>query len=170
MKFPLSRIDPLRLLVFILLILPVLVLLGFGVLWLWQSGNLLYWLIALAGCGTLGYALQQWLVWRERQLLLDTVTEPNPDWPPSADAVWEQVEALAQTCNPEDWPLEEGTWVLELGQRVLETVAHRYHPNVEKPLLELTVPHTLLIIERASRDLRRDVAEKIPFSNRLTIA
>ena len=89
MKFPLSRIDPLRLLVFILLILPVLVLLGFGVLWLWQSGNLLYWLIALAGCGTLGYALQQWLVWRERQLLLDTVTEPNPDWPPSADAVWE---------------------------------------------------------------------------------
>ena len=59
--------------------------------------------------------------------------------------------------------------MLELGQRVLETVAHRYHPNVEKPLLELTVPHTLLIIERASRDLRRDVAEKIPFSNRLTI-
>lgn len=55
------------------------------------------------------------------------------------------------------------------GAKALQTVAHCYHPNVEKPLLELTVPHTLLIIERASRDLRRDVAEKIPFSNRLTI-
>jgi hypothetical protein len=34
---------------------------------------------------------------------------------------------------------------------------------VEQPLLELTVPHTLLIIERASRDLRAArYAEQIP--------
>ena len=169
MKTPLPGIDPLRLFVFILLILPLLALLGFGMLWLWQSDNLQYWLIAMVICGGLGYGLQQWLVRRERKLLSEAVTEPNPDWPPSADVVWQQVEALAETCNPQDWPLEEGTWVLELGQRTMETVAHCYHPNVEKPLLELTVPHTLFIIERASRDLRRDVAEKIPFSNRLTI-
>ena len=169
MKAPLPAVDPLRLLVLTLLILPVLALLGFGMLWLWQSGNLQVWLIAMVVCGGLGYGLQQWLVRRERQLLTDTVTEPNPDWPPSAEVVWRKVEALAETCNPEDWPLEDGTWVPELGQKALQTVAHCYHPNVEKPLLELTVPHTLLIIERASRDLRRDVAEKIPFSNRLTI-
>ena len=169
MKSPLPGIDPLRLLVLILLILPLLALLGFGMLWLWQSGNLQYWLIAMVVCGSLGYGLQQWLVRRERKLLTEAVTEPNPDWPPSADGAWQQVETLADTCNPEDWPLEDGTWILELGQKTLETVAHCYHPDVEKPLLELTVPHTLLIIERASRDLRQDVAEKIPFSNRLTI-
>lgn len=169
MKAPLPAVDLLRLLVLILLILPVLALLGFGMLWLWQSGNLQVWLIAMVVCGGLGYALQQWLVRRERQLLTDTVTEPNPDWPPSAEVVWQKVEALAETCNPEDWPLEDGTWVLELGRKAMQTVAHCYHPDVEKPLLELTVPHTLLIIERASRDLRRDVAEKIPFCNRLTI-
>lgn len=169
MKTPLPRFDPLRLLVFILMLLPVLALLGFGVLWLWQSGNLQVWLIAMVLCGGLGYGLQQWLVRRERRLLADAATEPNPEWPPSADVVWQKVEALAATCSPEDWPLEDGTWMLELGQKALETVAHCYHPDVEKPLLELTVPHTLLIIERASRDLRQDVAEKIPFSNRLTI-
>lgn len=169
MKTPLPAIDPLRLLVLILLILPVLALLGFGMFWLWQGGNLQYWLIAMVVCGGLGYGLQQWLVRRERRLLTEAVTEPNPDWPPSADSVWQQVEALAETCNPENWPLEEGTWMLELGQKTMETVAHCYYPDVEKPLLELTVPHTLFIIERASRDLRRDVAEKIPFSNRLTI-
>lgn len=169
MKVSLPRFDPLRLLVLILLVLPILALLGFGVLWLWQSGNLLYWLIAMVICGSLGYGLQQWLVQRERQLLMDAVTEPNPDWPPSANVVWQRVETLAQACNPEEWPLEDGAWMLKLGQRTMETVAHCYHPDVEKPLLELTVPHTLLIIERASRDLRQDVAEKIPFSNRLTI-
>ena len=89
MKKPLPRFDPLRLLVFILLILPLLALFGFGMLWLWQSNNLQYWLIAMVVCGGLGYGLQQWLVHRERQLLTDVITEPNPDWPPSADAVWQ---------------------------------------------------------------------------------
>lgn len=169
MKSTLARIDPLRLLVFILMLLPLLALLGFGFFWLWQSGNLQYWLIALVICGSLGYGLQYWLVRQQRQLLNAPVTAPNPQWPPNADAVWQRVEALAETCNPQDWPLEEGTWILSLGQKTLETVAHSYHPDVEKPLLELTIPHTLLIIERASRDLRRDFAEKIPFSTRLTI-
>lgn len=169
MKALLPAVNPLRLLVFILMLLPLLALLGLGFFWLWQSGNLQYWLIALVVCGGLGYGLQQWLVRQERQLLMDSSTEPNPEWPPSADAVWQRVEALAETCNPQDWPIEEGDWVMKLGQKTLETVAHCYYPDVEKPLLELTVPHTLLIIERASRDLRQDVAEKIPFSNRLTI-
>ena len=162
MKAPLPSVDPLRLLVFVLMLLPLLALLGFGALWLWQSGNLHYWLIALVVCGSLGYGLQALLVRRERQLLKDSATEPNPEWPPSAEKVWREVEALAQTCSPEDWPIEEGDWVLALGQKTMETVAHCYHPDVEKPLLELTIPHTLLIIERASRDLRQDVAEKIP--------
>lgn len=169
MKKPVAAVDPLRLLVAILLLLPVLALMGFGMLWLWQSGNLLYWLIAMVVCGVLGYGLQQLLVRQERQLLMNAATEPNPEWPPSADAVWQQVEALSATCNPEDWPLEDGRWIWDLGQKALETVAHCYHPEVEKPLYELTVPHTLLIIERASRELRRDIAEKIPFSNRLTV-
>lgn len=169
MKTRIPTIDPLRILVLVLMILPVLALFAFGVLWLWQNDTLQYWLMAMVGCGGLGYGLQQWLVQRERKLLAKAVTEPNPEWPPSAEVVWEKVEALAETCNPEDWPLEDGAWVLTLGQKTMETVAHCYHPNVEKPLLELTLPHTLFIIERASRDLRRDVAEKIPFSNRLTI-
>ncbi|MBS1222714.1 MAG: GTP-binding protein, partial [Proteobacteria bacterium] len=36
-------------------------------------------------------------------------------------------------------------------------------------MLELTVPHTLLIIERASRDLRADVTAHLPFSHQLTL-
>ncbi len=164
-----SLINPLRLLVFLLLILPILVLLALGVAWLWQNDYLIYWLGASVACGLLGYSLQHWLIQHESQALQNTTTDPNPTWPPSADAVWQQVEALAESTQPEDWPLENGAWVMELAQRTMQTVAHNYFPNVEKPLLELTIPHTLLIIERASRDLRQDVAEKIPFSHRLTI-
>lgn len=164
-----GKIDPLRLFALILLILPGLVLFLFGILWLWQSGNLLYWLMVMLICGGLGYGLQQWSLWRERKLLDEVVTEPNPDWPPSADVAWQQVKVLADETDPKDWPLEDGSWLFALGQRALETVSHCYHPNVEKPVLELTVPHALLIIEHASRDLRNDISDNIPFSDRLTI-
>lgn len=169
MKTLFGKIDPLRLLALILLILPGLVLFLFGIVWLWQSGNLLYWLAVMVICGGLGYGLQQWSVWRERKLLAEVVTEPNPDWPPSADVAWQQIKVLADEADPKDWPLEDGSWLLTLGRRALETVSHCYHPNVEKPVLELTVPHALLIIEHASRDLREDISDNIPLSDRLTI-
>lgn len=161
--------DSLRLLAFILLILPFLALLGFGMAWLWQHGFLLFWAFVMLLCSGLGYGLQQWLLRRDRKLLAEAATEPNPEWPLSADDAWQQVQTLAESCKPEDWPLEKGDWILKLGQRAMETVARCYYPDVEKPLLELTVPHTLLVIERAGHDLRRDVTENIPFSNRLTI-
>lgn len=162
-------IDPFRLLAFLLLVLPFLVLLGLGMLWLWQNSYLILWAIVMVICSGLGYGIQQWLIRRERKLLAEAATEPNPDWPLSADAAWEQVQALADSCDPKDWPIEEGDWVLALGRRAMEAVARCYYPDVEKPLFELTVPHTLLVIERASRDLRQDVIENIPFSNRLTL-
>ncbi|SEQ79240.1 hypothetical protein SAMN05421690_1001169 [Nitrosomonas sp. Nm51] len=169
MKILFYGIDPLRLLGFFLFILPFLALLGLGTVWLWQHGYLLFWALVMLICTVLGYGLQQLLVRRDRRLLAEAVTEPNPEWPLSADAAWDQVQTLAQDCKPEDWPLEKGDWILALGRHALETVARCYHPQVDKPLLELTVPHTLLVIERASRDLRRDVAGNIPFSNRLTV-
>lgn len=169
MKIPRFRINPLQLIALGLFTVPVLIAFGLGMLWLWQTGNLHYWFFITITCSSCGYGLQQWLALRERKLLTEAGTEPNPEWPPDADTAWQQIKTLAETCDPHDWPLEDGSWILELSRRTLETVARCYHPSVEKPLLELTIPHTLLIIERASRDLRQDVTENIPFSNRLTI-
>ncbi|MEK7779473.1 MAG: GTP-binding protein HSR1, partial [Pseudomonadota bacterium] len=92
-----SLFNPLRVLIFLLLIFPVLALLGFGIVWLWQSDYLVNWLIALAACGVLSYGLQSWLMQRESKLLRDATTAPNPTWPPNTDAVWNQVEALAES-------------------------------------------------------------------------
>lgn len=169
MKTILRWVDPIRLLALSLSALPFLAIFGFGVFWLSQLGNWHYWLIIMLASTGLGYGLQKWLEKRDRQLLEDVATEPNPEWPPNADEAWQEVIKLADECDPNDWPLEDEAWILKLGQQTLEKVSHYYHPDVEKPLLELTVPHTLLIIECASRDLRKDISENIPFSDRLTI-
>jgi uncharacterized protein len=169
MKALLRQIDAWRLVAAGLLVLPGAIVFGLGLFWLWQADRVWLWLLGFAACGALGLGLQRWLLWRNREMLAEAVTGPNPEWPASADAVWQQVDALARSCEPADWPLDDGSRVLELGRRTLETVARGCHPNADEPVLELTVPHTLLIIERAAHDLRTDVTEHIPFSHRLTI-
>jgi predicted GTPase len=169
MKQLLSRFDPLRLIALLLWTLPIIALLLLGALWLWQSHTLSWWLLAMAGCSAFGYGLQYWLTERKRRLLAEAKTEPDPCWSPKAEGAWAAVEQLAETVQPQDHPLDDGDRLWALGRQVLDGVARRYYPQAERPLLELTVPHMLLIIERASRDLRGAVVQNIPFSHKLTI-
>ncbi len=169
MKSWFDRFNRLRLLALTLWVLPLVALLPLGMLWLWQSETLSIWLIAMVVCSAAGYGLQRWLLRRDRALLAEAVTNSDPHWPPRAEKVWSTVEALAAHIQSEDWPLSDGSRLWTLGQNTLETVARRYYPTVERPALELTIPHTLLIIEQASRDLRTTITEHIPFSHRLSI-
>ena len=164
-----NRIDRLRLIALLLWTLPVAALLPLGLLWLWQSGNLPWWLAALLGCSAAGYAFQFWLRRRDRRLLAGAATTPDAQWPPRSKAAWDAIEAMAEGVRPVDWPLADGPRLATLGRDALEQVARVYHPQVERPLLELTLPHALLIIERACRDLRTEVTGQIPMSHRLTL-
>lgn len=162
-------LDPFQATALLLLSAPAVGVVLLGLYALWRSPNTLWWLAGFVLSAIIGYALQQWCVRRDRRLLAEAVTEPDPEWPPEADEVWQRVDAMAEALEPDDWPLDDGNRLWMLGRRTLETVAHAYHPETERPLLELTVPHALLIIERASRDLRADIIEHVPFSHRLTI-
>ncbi len=169
MSFWRKWINPIQLAALALFFLPTLAVFGLGIWWLWQGGYLLIWLAVVALCGAIAYGLQYWAARHHRAALNILLTAANPDWSPRAEEVWQQVEQLADHCNPEDWPLDNLDWIMALGKRTLDTVARCYFPQAAQPTLELTVPHTLLIIERASHDLRQDVINHIPFSHRLTI-
>ena len=165
----LNRGDRLRLIALLLWTLPVAALLPLGLLWLWQAGHLPWWLATMVACSALGYGFQFWLRRRDQRLLGGAQTAPDPQWPPRSQAAWDAIEALAAGLKPEDWPLTDNPRLTDLGREALELVARTYHPKVERPLLELTLPHLLLIIERACRDLRTEVAAQLPLSHRLTL-
>jgi predicted GTPase len=165
----LNRSDRLRLIALLLWTLPLTALLPLGLLWLWRTGNLLWWLAAMVACSAAGYGFQWWLRRRDRRLLAGAQTAPDPQWPPRAQSAWDAIEAIALGVKPEDWPLTDNPRLPDLGREALEAVARIYHPEVERPLLELTLPHLLLVIERAARDLRTEVAGQLPLSHRLTL-
>ncbi|MDQ2078243.1 GTPase [Marinimicrobium sp. ABcell2] len=168
MNLLLSRFGYLRIAALILTVSPLLVLPVLGLAWLWQNQWTLFWLAALLGFGLLGYFLH-WLDTRRTLKSLAGATNASPDWPAGSAGAWERVEALAQRIDPDDWALDDASRLLELGRLALDEVARHYHPGRERPLLELTVPHALLITERASRDLRLTISEQVPFSHQLTL-
>ena len=165
----LRGLDPLQVVALVLLSAPAIGVVLLGLYGLWRSDQTLWWLAGFVVSALVGYGLQQWCVRRDRRLLSEAVTQADPDWPPEADEVWRRVDALAEELEPDEWPLDDGGRLWALGRLALETVAEAYHPGTERPLLELTVPHALLIVERASRDLRGDIVEHVPLSHRLTI-
>lgn len=169
MKALFKQIDRWWLAALLLWTVPFVLLLPLGMLWLRQEGVLLVWLASLVVFSGAGYGLQFWLRRREQGILAAGQTQPNPDWPPNADAAWALVEEFAVRIEPDDWPIGDGQQLGALAQRTLEKVAGHFHPEVDRPLLELTVPHTLLIIERASRDLRDTITAHIPYSHRLSV-
>lgn len=168
-KKPQLRLGWLPLISLLLFSLPMLAIAGLGLFWLWQNAYLLYWLLASILISSAAYALYYYAVQRQRRQLEALFTLPDPDWSTRADQAWHAVEQLADTCRPEDWTLDSSDWIVELGKRTLDTVARSYFPDAERPLLELTVPHTLLTIGRACQELHQDISENIPFSDRLTL-
>lgn len=164
-----QKFGRLRLVAYILTGIPFLVLPVLGLTWLWQTDTLLFWLLGLMGFGGSGYAMHWLLVKRDERKPLPRSTKADPNWPVVADSPWAAVNAFADKLEPEQWPLGDTDKLWELGKVTLELVARQFHPNTEKPLLELTVPHALMIIERASRELRIEITENIPLSHQLTM-
>ncbi len=169
MNIRFKRLDHWWRLALLLWLVPVAGLLPLGALWLHQQGLLWLWSTALIVFSASGYAVQFWLKQREQRLLQIAHAPPDPDWPPNAEAAWSIVNDLADQLDPADWPLGDGQSLMALAKLTLERVARHFHPEVKQPLLELTLPHSLLIIERACRDLRDTLTEQVPFSHQLTL-
>ncbi|CBL45273.1 Conserved hypothetical protein [gamma proteobacterium HdN1] len=169
------RFGRTRLVALILTVIPFLVLPVLGIAWLWQTDTFLYWLFGLFLFGGTGYLLHWLITQRDARKAAATgksiseSTQPNPNWPNAANAPWQVVSGLADSVTVAEWPLSDVDRLWLLGRNTLESVARVYHPNTKSPLLELTIPNALMIIERASREMRIEISEHIPLSHQLTL-
>ena len=169
MKELLARFGWLRVAAVAVLALPVIVLPVLGVLWLWDSSLVAGWLLVLAIAAGLAFTLNRLAIARERREREEATTRAGDHWPAEAERCWVKVESFAEGATTAQWPLNDGPGLMRLAREVLLLVAQHFHPRARQPLLEMTVPHTLTIIERAAGELRNSVAENIPMSHRVTL-
>ena len=170
MRWLIERFGWLRLLAAMFALLPAIGLPVLGIAWLLESSAGLWWLAA----GLVALALSFLLHWlagrREAAALAEVRTAPGGNWPKQAEDCWEKVQGMADEATLEEWPLAEPARLGQLAERVLRTVAGHFHPRSAHPLAEMTVPDTLMVIERAARELRLQVSENVPGSHRITLA
>ena len=164
-----KRFGRLRTAALILSLIPLTLLPLLGVVWLWQNAQLLSWVATTVVLALVAMGLNQIAVKREQAALPQAQTQAAAHWPPTAEACWAQVEELADSVTPDHYPLNDGAALMRLAREVLNLSAAHFHPGVDQPLLEMTLPHTLAVIERAARELRIDIVENVPFSHRLSL-
>ena len=160
------------LIVSIIVFLPWLSLLGFGLWFLWEQGWVLAWLGILAGTSFLGVLFTNYLRRRQAETFAQkTSAQPSATWLENDHQAWQEVTEIATALNPADYPLNNTLphHLLDLGLCVIETVASHYYPHVEDPVLEVPLPYLLKTIELVNRDLRRLVVDYLPFSHVLTL-
>ncbi len=154
------------------LLLPSLSLLPLGALYLYQNGWLLYWALAALAVATTGFLLERtWMSSGARQLAkLEAADERRrrEGHLTLSDRAWGDVRAIAAKVDPETLTSTED--VLKLGQRTIDAVARRMHPERQDAIWQFTFPEALVIAERVSARLGTFVETQIPLGDRLTVA
>ena len=170
-RLPLWRRWWVILLVLSAAVLPLLALIPFGVLWLWQRHWLLEWLGAagVLALGGYGYArrlrgqAERVRVARQEQALDAALSAPAVDWSPRDLAAWEAVQAV--TAEVDKDIVADYRLMLATAGRVIEQVARHYYPQDRRPTWSFTVPEALLLTERVSARLRQVLLHHVPGSH-----
>jgi hypothetical protein len=152
----------------ILFSLPMLLLVGAGIYYLWDTGWWKWLWIPITAVMALGYYLA-WR-WQKDKQLLTVPTEVPIHWTERDREAWKLVEARAKAGDkiPAD-KLSQIHFYVDAGQQLAIELAQFYHPGAKDPIGSLTVPEILAVIELATHDLAAMVQTYLPGGHLLTV-
>jgi len=152
----------------LVLVLPYVVLIGAGWLWLYEHGWFWPWV-----AGAALFAGATWLLGQQMRKTLFTAAppavEPSAYWQAREKEAWQQVQVIADRIEREPLKIEKPEDGWKVLKEIIESVARVYHPKSEQPFLEVPATHLFQIVERVARDLRQATQEHVPGSHLVTI-
>ena len=156
-------------LVWTLLILPWLIILGFGTYALWQIGWTRWIWFPIALCW--GSALILMRFWRTRWKILQSPKPKNvPHWTPRDRDAWAIVEKKARAGeNLDQERLLRPQMYFDLALELASELAVVYHPKSSDPVENLTIPEILAAAQLVFEDLAKMVDQYVPAGHLLTI-
>ncbi|MCM0022273.1 MAG: 50S ribosome-binding GTPase [Tagaea sp.] len=138
-----------------LLVLPWLVLLPLGVLWLWEHGAALWWLLGSAVLGIAAFGLRRAILRASKPRSVAA-----PVGTPNDDAAWALVEAKVRATEPFDFaePKQAGAAL----ERLVTDLAHHYNGDSPEAVYDVTLPELLLLAERTAKTARAAALANVP--------
>ncbi|WP_305373058.1 GTPase family protein [Photobacterium leiognathi] len=159
-------------LIAVAILLPVLVLSGFGIVALINNGQ---WLLffGLIAISCLLVFVPYWII-RRKKVVSRAVNDDlapldvagNPQWGEFENQVWDEMSHLIQqqlTEAPEWEALQAHSYVL------VAEVADRFNQGRSSQRLSFTAPEFLLMVEEVSRRYRHFLQEHVPFAEKITL-
>lgn len=140
----------------VLLVIPWLVLLPLGVLWLWTNGGVLWWLLGTAVLGIAAFGLRRAIL-RASKL----ATEPAPPHRAAQDdAAWALVESRVSGTEPFDFG--EPKKIGEALENLVTALAGHYKGETPEATYDVTLPELLLLAERSAKTARAAALANVP--------
>ncbi|MFO1020309.1 MAG: GTPase [Planctomycetales bacterium] len=152
----------------VLLAIPYLLLGAAGGMWLYETGWGLPWLCLAGFLGITASLIVRNVRKRENPKLSEYVSAAG-SWPPAGREAWAEMEALSDQYRNGERTIATPEDLLPVMREILELAAKKFHPKSRQPLLEVPLPHVMLVVELVSRDLKQILQEKIPGAHILTI-
>lgn len=155
------------------ILLPLIAVIPFGWLWLWQNGYMAYWLAGALATSAIMFAVRAWVIARlrhvmQQQTATSGVGETGSDrTSPRQAAASAVVKELADAVDPKSIGSRDD--LVALGINTVKTVAHTMHPEKPDPLWHFTVPEALALIERVCGRLRPLIVDSVPLGDQLTV-
>lgn len=139
-----------------MLVLPWLVLLPLGVMWLWANGAVLWWFLATALLGLAAFGLRRAIL---RAAKPRTATGPA-HFAPQDEAAWALLESKLRETEPFDFaePKRIGAALEEL----VTDLARHYNGESPEATYDVTLPELLLLAERAAHTARAAALSNVP--------
>ena len=155
----------------LLIAIPYVIVFAIGSVWMWGRGLIWLWAVGTGLPTLLGLTL---LEWARRLMFPRTVSlpHPSPSSTPAGQAALQAVGEISRRWQTLDPPLDQpdalGNLLRNVVEEVLDTVARHYHPQAERPVLQVPVAHIAALVELVARDFRRTFTGSVPWGNTVT--
>ncbi|WP_306132161.1 GTPase family protein [Roseivivax marinus] len=152
--------------------LPFLAGFALGMLWLYERGQLLAFMLVCAAIGLVTYIALSVPVWLHRKSAAsqdatpsDRHVDANPDWSASERAAFAAARDLIDRRLEAPLP---GSGIQAFALEVVRTVA-RASGETGRSEYDFTVPEALLLVERVASRLRGDLRSYLSISDRVSV-
>jgi uncharacterized protein len=155
----------------VLIVTPYIVVFGLGSLWMWQHGLIWYWAVGTGAPTLVGLALVEW----GRRLIFPraaSLPHPPPASTPAGLAAMRAVQEISQRLQAQDPPLDDPDALEKVAHdvllEVLATVARQYHPQADRPVLQVPIVHIAALVEMVACDFRQTFGKNMPWGKTVT--
>jgi predicted GTPase len=153
-----------------LIILPFVALLPIGFLWLWENAALHWWILGSTAAGIGAIILKTQISRTTTKASVEwsaAVSPPSAEWNDREVSAWKIVERIV--IESDSAILTDRASLIQTVELVMDSIAEHFHANAADARWRISLPEALLLVEKSSKAIRRQLLEHVPGAQHIQV-